>query len=454
MPITTIQANTPDIRPTASTKPYRGDQSFAALLDHQGLAAKTGQTQAISSADEFSPQQATIQQTQVLIPLGKINAASPTVSHLLHNHPDLRHERGEIIFAAVNREKPFTTMREGTAVAMDARTHELVFAAPSSPPQPPADNTHSATMAGDGKIILGAISPDTPTTSHLLSRDPRFSKESWNILFSPVNQEKPYTSLPPGTVVTINPQTLELSFHSPDLAGSNAPPPIATAIPAQPEVSAAPDPEQISFAGRLAKSVRSYLGQPYHTLDCYGLVVHGLKDQGVRYGGADGLRQQLEQLAKEQGLPPNAFHNGEGLIEIAGQKVYDHSIVRVTNAAQQTREVLNQLEPLLQEGMLLSFSTPSRGHTGVIGKQDGQWTYVNSGMIDHQVNGGKVSRRVGEETLAEEIKNWCLLAKHQATSLKVSAGLFDTRKLKTLANLPALQRADGQAWGVKGDGDG
>jgi hypothetical protein len=73
-------------------------------------------------------------------------------------------------------------------------------------------------------------------------------------------------------------------------------------------------------------------------------------------------------------------------------------------------------------------------------------------MIDHQVNGGQVSKRVGEETLAEEIKNWLLLAQNKGTSLQVSAGLFDPKKLPLKAGLTATNRQHDLPPVVKGDG--
>jgi hypothetical protein len=258
--------------------------------------------------------------------------------------------------APANQGKPFTSLRPGMEVSMNPLSKEIVFGPfAASRPLPPAE--HSAIIAHDGEIILGTITSDTPTISHLLTQDPRFAKEAWETIFAPANQGKPYGSLPPGTVVSINARTKELSFAAPDHARATEPAIAAQSFAEQTEVmTATADPEQREFAERLAKSVRSYLGQPYQSIDCYGLVVRGLKDQGVEYGGENGLRQQLERLAKEQGLPTNSFQNGEGLIDIAGHTLYDQSFARVTHAEQQTREVLNRLEPLLQEGMLLSFS--------------------------------------------------------------------------------------------------
>lgn len=452
MPIPPIHIDTRTLKQATSHRPYQGDQSFAALLDRQEESTKTLAPQGVTSPARIAPQTPPDQQPQALIPLGTVNSTSPSVSHLLQNHPTLKHECWHILSDPINRDKPFTSLPLGTEVSLNPQSREIVLGSAIEQGLPVAYDLGSAKNAEDDRIELGTITPDTPTVSHLLIHDPRFASEAWNIIFSPTNQEKPYASLLPGTTVAINPQTRELSFMSKghDLSSS----PAITAPPLDGESGKTPpsDPEQIRFSGRLAESVRSYMGQPYDTIDCYGLVVRGLKDQGVQYGGPNGLRHQLERLAQEQGLPTNALQNGEGLIAVAGNKLYGQSFVRVTNVEEQTREVLRQLGPLLQEGMLLSFSTPSQGHTGVIARKDDKWTYVNSGLIDHQVDGGRVSRRVGEETLGEEIKNWLQLAKNKKTSLTVSAGLFDTKKLKTMTNLASTGQVDTEPSGVKGDG--
>ena len=78
----------------------------------------------------------------------------------------------------------------------------------------------------------------------------------------------------------------------------------------------------------------------------------------------------------------------------------------------------------------ITFSTPSRGHTGIISRKNGRWTYVNSGLIDHQIDAGRVSRRVGEEVLEDEIRNWFSLARNRNESLKISVGLLEEEKLR------------------------
>lgn len=453
MPIT---INAPSTHPwsTATIQQQPSDKragdtpslSFADFLGEQVRhTPASGETQAEPPATIAAPPADGPQVRPGLVPLGTITSKTPSISHLLHKHPTLRQEGWDIIHAEANQGKAFTALRPGTSVALNPANRELVWNETPRRPAPAARQCQPrADAQTSGEVLaLGAIDQENPTISHLLKKNPLYRDQAWNIIFSAANRNKPYGALQPGSLVSIDPSTLELSFQGSKTPSSS----LATAVgdatlPPSP-VSGASDEAQRGFAGRFIDSIKSYLGQPYTAIDCYGLVVRGLQDQGVQYGGTGGLRQHLERLAAKQGLPPNAFHNGEGLIEIAGNKLFDESFARITDADRLAKKVMEKLEPLLQEGMLLSFSTPSRGHTGVIGKKNGQWTYVNSGMIDHQVDGGRVSRRVGEETLAEEIRNWFSLAKNKATSLKVSAGVFDTEKLKAKSNMVASRRTGG-----------
>ena len=444
MPITPVQPAGTDQRPTVTPRQHP-EHGFSALLDRQGKISPTPTAGPKDLPDKQAvPAPTANSEADGLIRIGEINQATPSVSHLLLTHPSFRHECWEIIFAKINQGKPFTSIEPGMVVSLNPTTQELVWNAPPTQPTAAASDQEppSTQSPPEEQISLGTIAADTPTVSHLLTSTPRYRDQAWEIIFSEANRHKPYGSLHPGTRVTINPQTLELSFKEENDAVDISPaPPIAQAGPNPVTPSVELGDEQKDFAKRLVASVKSYLGQPYHKIDCYDLVVRGLKGQGVQYSGQGGLLQHLEQQALRHGLPANTYQNGEGLIEAAGHKFYDESFVRIKSADRQAAEVLDQLQPLLQEGMLLSFSTPTRGHTGVIAQKDGRWTYVNSGMIDHQVNGGKISRRVGEETLADEIRNWFVLARKNGTSLKVSAGMFDTKKLQATGNLVARNPA-------------
>ncbi|MDP2815407.1 MAG: hypothetical protein Q8O19_01875 [Rectinemataceae bacterium] len=463
MPINTIRPTSNPNVPFASQGSYTThsnkiqDQRFATILDNQLLTAAefNSDHSALQDPAATSPSASPAGSgSNGLIPLGKIDKTTPSISHLLTGNTAYQHESWEIIFAKVNKNKQFTNIQQGTVISLNPANQELVWAESQSQPrsisgsvpssldivqsssnqcknQAGGNKRQAESLPPTGQISLGTLDVDNPTLSHLLKNNAQYGDKTWNIIFSGANRNKPYTSLRPGCQVSINPQTLELSFSQSDASASPRTIALKNELPVQPlplEVNDGQSQQQ--FSEKLAESVKTYLGKPYHDIDCYGLVVKGLTDQGVQYSGSGGLLNHLERMAARHGLPANAYQNGEGLIKFAGNKLFDKSFVRVKDAEGQSAKVMEQLEPLLQEGMLLSFSTPRRGHTGVIAKKDGQWTYVNSGMIDHQINGGKVSKRVGEEKLEDEITNWFRLAKNKRTSLKVSAGMFDTQKIK------------------------
>jgi hypothetical protein len=179
----------------------------------------------------------------------------------------------------------------------------------------------------------------------------------------------------------------------------------------------------------LADAVRPYIGTSYTRIDCYGLIVRGLMNQGVKYHGNGGLRKKLENLAANDGLPHNAYLNGEGLIEKKGTKIFSKSLLSIIKTDETVGEIYSEMEPYLQDGLVLSFSTPTRGHTGIISKQKDVWTYINSGVIDNQIYPGIVSERVGEEYLRPEIKKWMAFAEKRNESLSVTLGRLDADQL-------------------------
>ncbi len=357
-----------------------------------------------------------------LIELGRISKETPTVSHILITHPEYANKCWDIVFSSENRGKQYTKIREGTPVALKPGSNELVWGRE----HPPAEDhitsedpiPAQAKTSGDRAEVIGTISREHPTVSHLFEANPHFNRRSWDIINAPVNRNKNYTSLRPGTRVEFNPSTMELSFihdsgekHGVHSANITLPEPVADSE----------GPHHTS----LADAVKPYIGTPYNQIDCYGLVVRGLINQGVKYNGYGGLREKLETLAARDGRHRNAYFNGEGLVEQAGIKVYSKSLPEISNTTDTTEEIYTEMAPHLREGMILSFSTPTRGHTGVVSRQGAQWTYINSGVIDHENSPGSISKRVGEEILKAEINNWCVLAAGRKEPLIVTIGTID-----------------------------
>lgn len=399
------------------------------------LAAQTASNSSAPSEQVSNRENRVNNAPNSLLFLGSIDKETrPTVSHLLRNHPDFRKDYWNIIYSEVNKEKPFTSMQEGTEVSINTSTNEIIWQ-----DHPTSAITAVATdlidreiVTSDEQIIIGTITKENPTVSNLLKKHKIYSDDTWKIIFSSINKNKKYSLIREGTLITINPTTFELSL-------SNKPSPpadqnreiSAAALQNLSDLSKEHFLKNRSFAERLVDSVKPFIGRPYNEIDCYGLLVRGMRSQGVMYGGKGGLRESMEQLAMQQGLPLNAYQNGEGLIETVGSQTYTKSYLTINDIGEQAAAVFNELKPQLNEGAILSFSTPSRGHTGIISQKNGKWTYINSGLIDNQVDAGKLKHRVGEESLEEEIKNWFRLAKEQNESLKVSLGQLDEQKLQS-----------------------
>ena len=277
-------------------------------------------------------------------------------------------------------------------------------------------------------VSLGAISRRNPTVSDLLIKHPIYGKECWRIIHSALNRHKPYTEIRAGTTIYLHPGTGEILWdQKEECAERKAPVSQKDSLPSEAECDVPGNTDFLS--ARLVKAVKPYLGMPYQEIDCYGLLIEGLKNLGIRYRGHGGLREQLVKMALQKGRPRNAYLNGEGLIRAAGSRIYYKRALRIPNAETQARRTFEEVRPLLQEGLILSFSTPTRGHTGVVSLKDRAWTFINSGRLDHPVGISYASKGVGEELLREEIRNWFVLAAKRQEPLRITLGRLTGEKL-------------------------
>ena len=86
---------------------------------------------------------------------------------------------------------------------------------------------------------------------------------------------------------------------------------------------------------------------------------------------------------------------------------------------------------MLSNGQILSFSTPTKGHMGIISNNGSVWTFINSGFLDNQFGTHPIKKGVGEENLAAEIDNWVRLAAKRNEPLRISIGKVSGTKLAT-----------------------
>ena len=283
------------------------------------------------------------------------------------------------------------------------------------------------TPESSGLVPIGTLSKSDPTVSELLIKHPTYGKNCWNILSANINRDKTYTTIPGGSRIYLNPKTLEVAWE-----GNKTP--AEHPVPADPpdfRAEQIPLREPNPFSAGLVKAVKPYMGKPYKEMNCFELVAQGLEGVGIRYYGRDGLGERLVKMATKKGLSSNHYLTGEGLIETSGSPIYSKSVQRIRNSKTEARMVYQEVKPFLHEGMILSFSTPTRGHTGIVSQRGQNWTYINSGHMDHRIE-GKTSRGVGEEYLGAEIRNWFRLAAKRKESLQITVGRLDEDKLKAL----------------------
>jgi hypothetical protein len=284
-------------------------------------------------------------------------------------------------------------------------------------------------------VSLGKVTRQNPNVSSLLIKHPVYKEECWQILYSQANRDKPYTRIRPGTEIFLDPKTREVVWGKmrPAMEASKA---VASAEQPPPaKEQKAPTTDQ-AFSERLVGAVKPLYGKPYGEINCYELLVKGLTNLGVRYEGAGGLGRKLMVMAREQGLPMNAYFNGEGLIAASGSPVYSKTLNRVQSPEKQANQLLKEIEPHLEKGQILSFSIHSRGHTGIVSRANDTWTLINSGQMDHTLNSRDLPKGVGEESLAAEVRDWFALARARRESLRITLGRLNEHKLLTYAEQP------------------
>ncbi|MEW6429228.1 MAG: hypothetical protein AB1568_14470 [Thermodesulfobacteriota bacterium] len=378
-----------------------------------------------------------------LVLLGTISSETPTVSDLLHHSPDYQQQTWQIIHAEINQNQPYRSIRTGTAIYLDPATRQLSWqgVTPSPAKLPPASSSTvaappsvasadpptpvsvrqvpppaSATTGQAHKVSIGAISDTAPTISHLLRAAPRFHDQAWNIIFADCNRAKPFAALRPGTEIFVDPDTRELTWET-AAATANARSTGAASRSAEAALH-----RLNSLPLGLADAVKPYIGRSYREIDCYDLVVRGLARMGINYQGDGGVKDRLVRRAVEEGLPKNAYMNGEGLIEATGRRLYSKALLRVSDPRTEGKQLLAEMEASLSEGCILSFSTHSKGHTGIVSRRGDTWTFINSGEMDNAIDGGSGSQRVGEEILEKEVENWLRRAHDHNQSLLVTLG--------------------------------
>lgn len=382
--------------------------------------------------------------------VGEITPQNPTVSELLIQHKDLRASTWDILGTPQNKNQDFTNIKPGTRIYYDATNGDLTW----SDGKNNSSSTNHTTALPDlspyqmyeakavtqqeppraSQLPLGKISKTFPTISHLLKNNPELREETWNLIANKVNEGKPFNAIPSGTEIFLNNDTKEITWNN---SGT-------TVATDRPNLSVPPEPialttsvasSNIAPATDLSEAVQQYLGTPYEKINCYELIVKGLGQMNIPYSGKGGLYKELTKMATDRGMASNAYLNGEGIVKAAGTLVLEKNYSGQGNWEDEAESLISAVEPLLDNGQILSFSTRKRGHTGVVSRQNDQWTFINSGRLDHSVTADSVDKGVGEEVLQDEIRNWYKLAHTNNESLSVTLGQLKDEKIRTTLNM-------------------
>ena len=347
------------------------------------------------------------------IKLGSLSGKYSTVAQLLLANPQLKANTWSIIHNSINKNKAFHQIPVDKEIYYNKKTQEISWSEQKAETQSknPIASLTSEANTGTQKRVLGQIDKNNPTISNLLSQHSDLKTQRWNIIHNAINQNKAFTRIPGGSTIFFDTKTRELSWNIPK-----------NHLNTHSQIS----DNNLILTKKLDDAVKPFMGTDYKDIDCYTLVVNGLKNMGVRYIGQDSLSKQLLQMAQIKGRANHAYFTGEGITEAMGEKVYTHAINRVNNIEQESKAVFQEMQNLMKKGDILSFSLETRGHTGVISQNQKQWTYINSGRLDHSISQNAPKYGVGEETLLSEISNWIKLAHEQNESLKITVGRLDT----------------------------
>lgn len=316
------------------------------------------------------------------------------------------------------------------AISTPALAPSLV-STPTPAPAPISAPT-SLPVKPPGLILVGKITKEVPTVSELLYKT-SYKKDCWNILAKEANADKSFKTINPGTDIFIDPKTSEIVWGK---AGQehgqvkkNEPHEL-NQVPGgtKDDPSAALQADE-NGTHSLSAAARKFIGTPYSKMNCYELVVAGLKDMGIQYQGRNGLGGHLVERAVGDGLAVNHYLNGEGNMDATGTTPYERRIFKINNPNLEADKTMAEMTPFLQDGQILSFSTRTRGHTGVVAMKDNAWTFINSGEMDNNLAGANGSMGVGEEALGAEVRNWFRLAAKEKEGLRVSLGSIDMEKL-------------------------
>jgi hypothetical protein len=157
----------------------------------------------------------------------------------------------------------------------------------------------------------------------------------------------------------------------------------------------------------------------FRNQNCFEFLANLLEENGITYYGKNGVANALIVKARNEGKNLNAYLTGEGLTQKLSR---DPVTVQIQKGdGNSFEDVWKRITPHLQKGAILSFSSQSFGHTGIVDRVDGRWVYFNSsGSM-----GKPGTYKVLAEDLQREIRSRLQRVKRQKTFLDITVGAID-----------------------------
>lgn len=188
----------------------------------------------------------------------------------------------------------------------------------------------------------------------------------------------------------------------------------------------------------------------FRNKDCLEFLADLLEENGIAYYGKNGVADTLIVKARNEGKNLNVYLTGEGLTRKLSSNPVTVQIKK--GGGDSFEDIWNRIIPHIQKGTILSFSSQSFGHTGIVDRVGNRWAYFNSSGTP----GKPETYKVLAEDLKLEIRSWFQRAKRQKTFLNITVGAidpnlaarFNTASLKTQRppggdiDLLALHRVD------------
>jgi hypothetical protein len=164
------------------------------------------------------------------------------------------------------------------------------------------------TLPEKRSIKLGTISSEMPTVSHLLVRHPQYAEICWEIVHSRENHDKPYTRIPSGTPIYLDPDTKKISWEGDDPCNPNdtrtGNPPAASCdgdIGYPENTGKQLDHETLAIEMSISRAAADY-DLPHDLIRGVIKAESNFNITAVSRAGAQGLMQLMPDTARELGV--------------------------------------------------------------------------------------------------------------------------------------------------------